>query len=159
MTPIHDPQLPKFLPDSSLTPAQHKVLALLADGQSIIDAAAAAGVHRNTVSNWRRALPAFVREATESGGSQSSDYFWAAKTEMAHVPGVDHLRFGFDGATSEQCVINRTADNTERSSLLKSRNIVLNIERDNRESILNAVKENLGLLRTRTGLTRHSRSR
>ena len=50
-------------PDSSLTQTQQQVLALLADGRSITDAAAAAGVHRNTVRNWCRALPAFAREA------------------------------------------------------------------------------------------------
>ena len=71
MTPIPEPQLPKFSPDSSLTPAQHKVLALLADGRSIIDAAAAAGVHRNTVRNWRRALPAFAREAEWAAREQA----------------------------------------------------------------------------------------
>jgi hypothetical protein len=51
-----------YSPDPSLTPAQHRVLAQLAGGVSIKVAAASAGIHRNTVANWRRTVPAFARE-------------------------------------------------------------------------------------------------
>jgi transposase-like protein len=51
-----------YSPDPTLTPDQHHVLALLAEGQSLTAAAEAVGVHRNTVRNWRRSVPAFARE-------------------------------------------------------------------------------------------------
>lgn len=62
MTPEPKPDLPNYSPDPSLTPLQHRVLALLAEGRSLTDAAAEAGVHRNTVCNWRRSVPAFTRD-------------------------------------------------------------------------------------------------
>jgi transposase-like protein len=54
--------LQPYSPDPTLTPDQHHVLALLAEGQSLTAAAAAVGVHRNTIRNWRRSVPAFARE-------------------------------------------------------------------------------------------------
>jgi transposase-like protein len=54
--------LTQYSPDPSLTPQQHQVLSLLAEGHSIIDAAGIVGVHRNTIRNWRRCVPAFARE-------------------------------------------------------------------------------------------------
>jgi transposase-like protein len=54
--------LAQYSPDPSLTPQQHHVLSLLAEGHSIIDAAEAVGIHRNTIRNWRRCVPAFARE-------------------------------------------------------------------------------------------------
>jgi hypothetical protein len=53
---------PDYSPDPTLTPQQHQVISLLADGHSIIGAAAAAGISRNTIRNWRRCVPAFARE-------------------------------------------------------------------------------------------------
>jgi hypothetical protein len=52
----------QYSPDPTLTPQQHHVLSLLAQGLSITAAAAAAGIHRNTAANWRRTIPAFARE-------------------------------------------------------------------------------------------------
>jgi transposase-like protein len=37
-----------------LSPLQDQIVAALANGASLSDAAAAAGIHRNTVGNWRR---------------------------------------------------------------------------------------------------------
>jgi hypothetical protein len=54
--------LQHYSPDTTLTPDQHQVLALLAEGQSISAAAEAVRIHRNTIRNWRRAVPAFARE-------------------------------------------------------------------------------------------------
>jgi transposase-like protein len=54
--------LEQYSPDSTLTPDQHHVLSLLAEGLSITAAAEAVGIHRNTIRNWRRAVPAFARE-------------------------------------------------------------------------------------------------
>jgi SEC-C motif/Homeodomain-like domain len=59
---MQPPELPLYSPDPTLTPDQHHVLALLAEGRSISEAAAEVGVHRNTIGNWRRAVPAFARE-------------------------------------------------------------------------------------------------
>jgi uncharacterized protein YecA (UPF0149 family) len=49
-------------PDATLTPVQQEVLHRLACGESVLDAALGAGVHRNTVTNWRNTVPAFTRE-------------------------------------------------------------------------------------------------
>src|ERR1700676_4148443 len=54
--------LQPYSPDPTLTPDQHHVLALLAEGLSVTAAAEAVGVHRNTIRNWRRSVPAFARE-------------------------------------------------------------------------------------------------
>jgi Homeodomain-like domain len=64
----------QYSPDPTLTPAQHDVLSLLAQGASITEAAAAADVHRNTVANWRRTVPAFARELEFAGRERS--LFW-----------------------------------------------------------------------------------
>ena len=58
-----------------LTPAQQKVVALLSAGATIAAAARAAGVHRNTVTNWRRnpAIHALRREGRISTLNGSSD--------------------------------------------------------------------------------------
>jgi uncharacterized protein YecA (UPF0149 family) len=53
---------PDYSPDPTLTPQQHQVISLLADGHSIIGAAVAVGISRNTIRNWRRCVPAFTRE-------------------------------------------------------------------------------------------------
>ena len=47
------------------TSSQQTVLARVASGDTLQAAANAAGVHRNTVLNWRRSSPEF-REAWES---------------------------------------------------------------------------------------------
>jgi len=52
----------------ALTDPQLKVLNGLVDGISISEAAKAAGIHRNTVTNWRRHNPefaSFLNEALE----------------------------------------------------------------------------------------------
>jgi hypothetical protein len=48
--------------DPTLTAQQHRVITLLAAGNSITEAAEAEGLHRNTVGYWRRTSPAFCRE-------------------------------------------------------------------------------------------------
>ncbi len=49
----------------SMSATQRKVLALIATGSTAREAAAAAGVHRNTVLNWLR-LPAFTNAYSQS---------------------------------------------------------------------------------------------
>jgi SEC-C motif len=53
---------PDLSPDPTLTPQQHRVINLLAEGNSITQAAAAENIHRNTIGYWRRTCPAFARE-------------------------------------------------------------------------------------------------
>ncbi len=45
-----------------LTFAQELVIDMLSTGASVAAAAEAAGVHRNTIANWRRTVPAFTRD-------------------------------------------------------------------------------------------------
>ncbi len=47
---------------AALSPIQQQVLQLLATGLSVSAAADTAGVHRNTIANWRRNSPGFIRE-------------------------------------------------------------------------------------------------
>ena len=48
--------------DAALSPQQQQVIDALSDGVNSTDAAAQAGVHRNTIANWRR-NSLFFREA------------------------------------------------------------------------------------------------
>jgi hypothetical protein len=68
------PETQRYSPDPDLSPAQHHVLSLLAQGVSTTAAAAAAGVHRNTVGTWRRTSPAFAREIEFAARERS--LFW-----------------------------------------------------------------------------------
>jgi hypothetical protein len=68
------PDTQRYSPDPDLSPAQHHVLSLLAQGVSTTEAAAAAGVHRNTVGTWRRTHPAFARELEFAARERSM--FW-----------------------------------------------------------------------------------
>jgi hypothetical protein len=51
-----------FSPDSTLTAQQHRIIALLAAGSSITQAATQEEIHRNTIGYWRRTQPNFARE-------------------------------------------------------------------------------------------------
>ena len=53
-------------PTENLTEPQYKVLNHLIAGISISEAARLAGVHRNTVTNWRRQIPAFSTTLEEA---------------------------------------------------------------------------------------------
>jgi hypothetical protein len=68
------PETQRYSPDPNLSPIQHHVLSLLAQGVSTTEAAAAAGVHRNTVGTWRRTNPAFARELEFAARERSM--FW-----------------------------------------------------------------------------------
>jgi alpha-ketoglutarate-dependent taurine dioxygenase len=63
-----------YSPDPTLSPVQHQVLSLLAQGVSTSAAAAAAEIHRNTIANWRRTGPAFARELEFAAHERSM--FW-----------------------------------------------------------------------------------
>src|SRR4051794_21285770 len=47
------------MPEFQFTPQQITVLDALADGASINQAATEAGIHRNTIANWRRDTQGF----------------------------------------------------------------------------------------------------
>ena len=49
-----------MLPLIDLSPLQHQVIDALSSGVSITAAAADAGIHRNTIANWRRQNPLFA---------------------------------------------------------------------------------------------------
>jgi AcrR family transcriptional regulator len=51
---------------ATLSPAQMKVVAALAQGASVAEAARAAGVHRSTVYTWLESEPDFVTAVQES---------------------------------------------------------------------------------------------
>jgi hypothetical protein len=55
-------ELVDYSPDPTLTPLQHRVINLLAAGHSVTHAAQTEQIHRNTIANWRRTVPAFARE-------------------------------------------------------------------------------------------------
>ncbi len=58
-----------------LTTQQQHVLALLAQGNTVGAAARAAGVHRNTVSNWRRSGSSEFRNAWQSAQLDQAAYW------------------------------------------------------------------------------------
>ena len=58
------------MPDSNLTPAQQRVLALLSAGSTSAAAAQSVGVHRNTICNWRR-LSVFREALTQANHDQA----------------------------------------------------------------------------------------
>ncbi len=59
---------------SPLTPQQDQVIALLMQGAKAFEAAQQVGVHRNTVSNWRRSCPEFQHAFADAQLEQSTYY-------------------------------------------------------------------------------------
>lgn len=76
--------------DPSLAPAQEQVLALLSAGNTIAAAAAAAGVHRNTIAYWRSSSPAF-RQALYNAIYEKS-LLWREHAEQLVAAAADSLR-------------------------------------------------------------------
>jgi hypothetical protein len=56
---------------SAFTPVQELVISHLSVGLSFTAAAEAAGVHRNTVANWRRELPSFAKAYEKAARDQA----------------------------------------------------------------------------------------
>ena len=81
-------ELPDYSPDPTLTPDQHYILALLAEGNSITQAADAVGIHRNAVRNWRRSVPAFAREMEFAVREQALVWHEQA-TQLAPIAAVE----------------------------------------------------------------------
>jgi transposase-like protein len=57
--------------NSHLSAIQERVIASLATGLSFSAAAEAAGVHRNTVGNWRREIPSFAAAFEQAAREQA----------------------------------------------------------------------------------------
>jgi uncharacterized protein YecA (UPF0149 family) len=67
---------------TDLTAQQHRIISLLAQGQSISDAAAAENLHRNTITNWRRTNPTFA-QALDSALTEQRQYWQEQATRLA----------------------------------------------------------------------------
>jgi transposase-like protein len=67
---------------SQLTTTQEQVLTLLAQGSTVAAAAREAGIHRNTIGNWRRTYPEF------------QDFLAAAQFDLALYWREQLLAFG-----------------------------------------------------------------
>ena len=78
------------MPTSSLTPAQEHVAASLASGSTLAAAAEAAGVHRNTITYWRRHSTDF-REAVNHAYYEKA-LIYREKAEDLAILACDALR-------------------------------------------------------------------
>jgi uncharacterized protein YecA (UPF0149 family) len=67
---------------TDLTAQQLRIISLLAQGQSISQAAAAEDLHRNTITNWRRTNPSFA-EALDSALTEQRHYWREQATRLA----------------------------------------------------------------------------
>jgi transposase-like protein len=56
---------------ATFTPIQQQVIAHVSMGLSFTAAAEAAGVHRNTISNWRREIPSFATAFEKAARDQA----------------------------------------------------------------------------------------
>jgi hypothetical protein len=101
------PETQRYSPDPDLSPAQHHVLSLLAQGVSTTEAAAAAGVHRNTVGTWRRTNPAFARELEFAARERSM--FWHDQAAALAEKAVTVLSEILDDTTASPALRLRAA--------------------------------------------------
>ena len=74
----------------SLTPTQEQVLALLSAGSTVTAAAASAGIHRNTIANWRQSSPLF-REAQHQADTEKAER-WREQAEELAAAAIDAIR-------------------------------------------------------------------
>jgi hypothetical protein len=73
-----------------LTPAQETVLSLISAGSTVVAAAEAAGVHRNTILNWRRNSPEF--RAALCRAREEKVLFWRDQSEQLAAAAIEALR-------------------------------------------------------------------
>jgi hypothetical protein len=67
---------------TELTPQQHRIVSLLAQGHSITQAAEQENLHRNTIANWRRTNPTFA-QALDSALTEQRHYWQDQATRLA----------------------------------------------------------------------------
>jgi hypothetical protein len=73
-----------------LTPTQETVLSLISAGSTTVAAAEAAGVHRNTILNWRRSSAHF--RAALCRAREEKVLFWRDQNEQLAAAAIDALR-------------------------------------------------------------------
>ena len=73
-----------------LTPAQETVLSLISAGSTTVAAAEAAGVHRNTILNWRRSSAHF--RAALCRAREEKVLFWRDQNEQLAALAIEALR-------------------------------------------------------------------
>jgi hypothetical protein len=73
-----------------LTPAQEHVLALLSAGSTVTAAAKSAGIHRNTIANWRGSSPAFLDAYNQAVTEKA--LVWREQSEQLAAAAIDVLR-------------------------------------------------------------------
>jgi hypothetical protein len=81
---------------TALSAPQHQVLSLLAAGHTLHAAAEAAGVHRNTIHNWRRTSPPFQSASDALAREQSLQ--WRDEIQSLASLAIDTLRQTLVGA-------------------------------------------------------------
>src|ERR1700682_6291328 len=93
--------------DKSLSPAQAQVIAALAQGRTITDAARDAGLHRTTIHTWFRDQPAFKTAFDEA----QREYVAALQDGMRDLAAraVETLRSLLDDSKTPPAVRLRTA--------------------------------------------------
>jgi hypothetical protein len=89
-SPTHRLKPGKLMTEPILTAQQQHVLALLAQGSTVEAAADAVGVHRNTVSNWRRAGSPEFRSAWQSAQIEQAAY-WRDQLQLLGDVAVESL--------------------------------------------------------------------
>ena len=73
-----------------LTPIHEQVLALIAAGSTISDAAESAGIHRNTIYNWLRSDPRF--RCALAGAREAKALYWREQAEQLAAGALDTIR-------------------------------------------------------------------
>ena len=73
-----------------LTPTQEHVLALLSAGSTMTAAAESAGIHRNTIMNWRR--NSWIFRQILLGACQEKAIFWQEQAEQLAASAIATIR-------------------------------------------------------------------
>jgi transposase-like protein len=60
--------------DSHLSDRMFQVIDSLSSGANLTEAAAAAGVHRNTIANWRRSFPQFQQALAQAQSDRALEF-------------------------------------------------------------------------------------
>jgi hypothetical protein len=76
--------------DSTLTPVQEQVLALISAGSAFTAAAQTAGVHCNTVHNWLRSAPEF--RLALAAAREAKALYWQEQAEQLAATAIDAIR-------------------------------------------------------------------
>src|ERR1700716_15492 len=93
--------------DKSLSPAQAQVIAALAQGRTITDAARDAGIHRTTIHHWFRTEPVF-KAAFEAAQREYVETLQDGMRDLA-ARAVETLRNLLDDPNTPPAVRLRTA--------------------------------------------------